>query len=140
MPDINDLFEPRAGQPGPGPGPGPAQQGYSQPGYGQQPGAPLPYTTPPQSGETGGFSAFIIGAFHAIVGVLFFAVWLGVSIPLIGMVSSMFRYDMAALMPVFQLLALAFGFVIAVSTTGFAVLFLDIRKQLIAIRKSLANR
>lgn len=139
MSDINDLFEPRAAQPGASRGPGPAQPGYEQPAYGQPGPAPLPYTTPP-SGETGGFSSFIIGAFHAIVGVLFFAVWLGVSLPLIGMVSSMFRYDAAALAPLLYLLAIAFGFVIAVSTTGFAVLILDIRKQLVAIRKSLSGR
>jgi hypothetical protein len=67
---------------------------------------------------------------------MFFVIWVGVAIPLVGAVSTM----SSNFAPIFIILAIAVGLLIAVCSTGFAVLLLDIRKQLIGIRKSMSSR
>ncbi len=87
--------------------------------------------------DTGGFSTFVIGALNAIVVVLFFLVWAAFSIPLFLALAESEGNSIKLLL---QILVLAAGFVVAVCATGFAVLMLDIRRQLIAIRRALSER
>lgn len=98
-----------------------------------------PRAIPPASGparDTVGFSGFIIAAFDVIVSVMFFVIWAAVTIPMVYAVSEMYS-DIA---PLLYFLAMALGFILAIFATGFAVLILDIRKQLVAIRLALSSR
>ena len=98
-----------------------------------------PRATPPASGpvrDTVGFSGFIIAAFDVIVRVMFFVIWAAFTIPAFYAVSEMYS-DFA---PLLYFLAVALGFILAVFATGFAVLIIDLRKQLVAIRSALSSR
>lgn len=123
MPSINDLLQPHAQNHSASSSPSPAQSSTVAPGYAA-------------AADTEGFFAFVLGALNAIVGVMFFVIWVGVAIPLVGAVSTM----SSNFAPIFIILAIALGLLIAVCSTGFAVLLLDIRKQLIGIRKSMSSR
>ncbi len=86
--------------------------------------------------DTGSFSAFVIGALNAIVVVLFFLIWAGFSLPLYFSLGNSYGSNALAL----QVLVLAAGFVLSVCATGLIILILDIRRQLVAIRRSLSKR
>lgn len=95
-----------------------------------------------RSTQAGGFTGFVIGTFEAIQGLTFIATWIVGAVPWLlgGLLLSQRSGDADVLALLALLLGIVFGFLFAVWITGFAEVFLDMRRQLIAIRKQLEAR
>lgn len=92
--------------------------------------------------SAGGFTGFVIATFEGMQGLIFVSIWIFVAAPFV--LGGMFLGDNMSDPEVAVLGGLVagaiIGFLFAVAVTGFAEVFIDMRRQLVAIRKRLEER